>query len=102
MGEGDAPNTRHNPARLRLLRWILKDPRDYYFFPFLSIFILLLLFQSRGERTGCRAADIHTHTHTRQRNDIHSAACIHVCDEKYGAVRVLARLRERKPTTLGI
>lgn len=45
------PNARHNPARLRLLRWILKDPRDYYFFPFLLVFILLLLFQRRCERS---------------------------------------------------
>lgn len=57
--EGGPPNARHNPTRLRLLRWILKDPRDYYFFPFLLVFILLLLFQ-RCERA-CTLDGAHEH-----------------------------------------
>lgn len=58
--EGGPPNARHNPTRLRLLRWILKDPRDYYFFPFLLVFILLLLFQRRCERA-CTSDGAHVH-----------------------------------------
>lgn len=33
-GEREKPLTHNTIRRLRLLRWILKDPRDYYFFLF--------------------------------------------------------------------
>lgn len=74
-------NVRHNPVRFYLVRWILKDPRDYYFFSFLLIFIVLLLFLRRCERARTSdGAHVYQRTVTCMQKVVWYVACTHLHD----------------------
>lgn len=51
-GEREKPLTHNTIRRLRLLRWILKDPRDYYFFVFFHFHSSIIISE---ERMGARS-----------------------------------------------
>lgn len=51
-GEREKPLTHNTIRRLRLLRWILKDPRDYYFFLFFHFHSSIIISE---ERMGARS-----------------------------------------------
>lgn len=46
-GEREKPLTHNTIRRLRLLRWILKDPRDYYFFLFFHFHSSIIISEER-------------------------------------------------------
>lgn len=52
---GEIALTHNTIRRLRLLRWILKDPRDYYFFLFFHFHSSIIISEERGA-DGCARA----------------------------------------------
>lgn len=54
---GEIALTHNTIRRLRLLRWILKDPRDYYFFLFFHFHSSIIISEERGA-DGCARATI--------------------------------------------
>lgn len=54
-GEREKPLTHNTIRRLRLLRWILKDLRDYYFFLFFHFHSSIIISEERGA-DGCALA----------------------------------------------
>lgn len=58
-GEREKPLTHNTIRRLRLLRWILKDPRDYYFFLFFHFHSSIIISEERmGARARARAYSV--------------------------------------------
>lgn len=57
---GEIALTHNTIRRLRLLRWILKDPRDYYFFLFFHFHSSIIISEERGA-DGCARATLPYH-----------------------------------------
>lgn len=82
-GEREKPLTHNTIRRLRLLRWILKDPRDYYFFVFFHFHSSIIISE---ERMGARS------------RPVRAGVCVHhVCTALYvsTSMRVYASVRVR-------
>lgn len=106
-GEREKLLTHNTIRRLRLLRWILKDPRDYYFFVFFHFHSSIIISEeridarSRPSARGCvRSPRVHRVRTCPTSTRVHASVCVRSYQVELG--RAWVGLDAWKPwTTLG-
>lgn len=90
-GEREKPLTHNTIRRLRLLRWILKDPRDYYFFLFFHFHSSIIISEEREARSGWVRARARPRGSVRSPRVHYAVVCM--CVRIYTRVRSYIRAR---------
>lgn len=87
-GEREKLLTHNTIRRLRLLRWILKDPRDYYFFVFFHFHSSIIISEERIEMRAFAPIRAGVCVPPRVHSVVRVYACVYMCVHAHACVCV--------------